>query len=959
MMRNRTKPTCTSGGAGILPVLLAALFALTVHAATSAEELSTEPIPADAEFFEKQIRPLLIARCTKCHGDMLEPKGGLSLTSRDAILAGGESGPAAVSGKPAESLLIGAIHYDGLEMPPEGDRLEPLEIAALERWVELGLPWPKSDATSLARSRLAAEASQIAAARQSHWAFQPVANPPLPAVRNASWPQTTIDYFILAQLEAQGLAPSAPADKRAQLRRMSFDLVGLPPTPEEVQAFLADASPGAADRAIDRLLASPHHGERWARHWMDVARYADTKGYVLFKESNIPWAYTYRDYVIRAFNEDLPYDRFIVEQLAADKLPLGDDRRALTALGFLTLGSGFMNNQQDVIDDRIDVVTRGLLGLTVTCARCHDHKFDPIPTRDYYALHGVFASSFEPIVPPLFEPPPNTEAYAKFATELAARQEQLNTFLKEKFNALIAGAHTRVAEYLLAAHELKDRPPTEDFMLLADPDDLNPTMIIRYQTYLARTRQSYDPIWAPWHALADLPAADFSAQAPAVVRRVIAEAPRDEPIHPWIAAALLAEPTPTFADVAGRYGKLLLGVHELWHVELEKARQANQPAPGGLADPAAEALRLALDGPDAPAALASSEVNELMLLPDREAQNVRNKLVKEIEEFRAAGDAAPPRAMVLEDLSEPVHARVFVRGNPTQLGDEVERRFLRVLCDGEPKPFNAHDSGRLALARAIADRDNPLVARVIVNRVWMWHIGTPLVSTPSDFGVRSEPPTHPALLDHLAWHFMEQGWSLKWLHRQILRSATYQQASLDRPACRAVDPENTTLWRMNSRRLDFESTRDALLAVAGQLNPALGGKPFDNVTDPAAARRTMYARIDRLNLPGVFRTFDFPNPDASSAERSLTTIPQQALFLMNNPLVQSCAKQMLTRPDVAILGDNSEKIRRMYRLAFGREPSDDELQWSQALLSDAAERPAAWVEFAQGLLLANEFVFID
>jgi hypothetical protein len=456
-----------------------------------------------------------------------------------------------------------------------------------------------------------------------------------------------------------------------------------------------------------------------------------------------------------------------------------------------------------------------------------------------------------------------------------------------------------------------------------------------------------------------LPPADFSAQAQAAVRRVIAEAPPDAPVHPWVAAALLAEPTPTFADVAQRYGKLLLGVHKLWQVEFERARQASLSAPSGLADPTAEALRLALDGPDAPAALASSEINELMLLPDREAQNVRNKLVKEIEEFRAAGDAAPPRAMVLEDLSEPVHARVLVRGNPTQLGDEVERRFLRVLSDGEPEPFSAHDSGRLELACAIADRNNPLVARVIVNRVWMWHLGTPLVATPSDFGLRSDPPTHPELLDHLAWSFMEQGWSLKWLHRQILRSAAYQQASVDRPECRAVDPENAKLWRMNPRRLDFESTRDALLAVAGELNPILGGKPFDNVADPAATRRTMYARIDRLNLPGVFRTFDFPNPDASSPERSLTTIPQQALFLMNNPLVQSCAQQMLNRPDVAGLDENDQKIRRLYQLAYGRAPSDDELKWSQELVSHAAERPAAWEELAQGLLLANEFVFVD
>jgi hypothetical protein len=558
----------------------------------------------------------------------------------------------------------------------------------------------------------------------------------------------------------------------------------------------------------------------------------------------------------------------------------------------------------------------------------------------------------------LFEPPPQTEAYAKFAAELAQRQRKLDEFLNEKFRALIDGAHTRVAEYLLAAHELKDRPPTEDFMLLADPNDLNPTMIIRFQSYLARTRKNGDSVWALWHALADLPAGEFSARAPEVIRSVIAVAPADRPVHPWVAASFLAEPPATFADVASRYGKLLVGVQQLWQTELKRAEQTKQPAPPGLPEPAAEALRLALDGPDAPAALLPSEINELMLLPDREGQNVRNKLIKDIEDFRAAGDAAPPRAMVVEDLEKPLPARVFVRGNPTQLGDAVERRFLRVLCDGEPAPFAAHDSGRLELAHAIADRNNPLTARVIVNRVWQAHFGTPLVSTPSDFGLRSARPTHPQLLDHLAWNFMDHGWSLKWLHRQIVLSATYQQSSADRPECRAIDSENAKLWRMNPRRLDFESTRDALLSVAGQLSPALGGKPFDNVADPAATRRTMYAKIDRLNLPGVFRTFDFPNPDASSPERSLTTIPQQALFLMNNPLVQTCAKQMLARADVASLTGEA-KIARLYQLAFGRNPTPEELGWSQEAIGDSASRPTALEEFTQGLLLTNEFVFVD
>ena len=353
------------------------------------------------------------------------------------MLAGGDSGPAAIEGKPAESLLIAAVKHDGLEMPPDRPPLGDADVARLSRWIERGLAWPAADAQALARAKTLAENETIAAVRGSFWSFQPVSHPPLPEVRDTGWSKTPLDRFVLAELEQHALTPSPAADRQTLLRRLSFDLVGLPPTPAEIDAFLADDSPDAVRRVVDRLLASPHYGERWGRHWLDVARFADTKGYVQFEGSDYPWAFTYRDYVIRAFNEDLPYDRFIVEQIAADQLPLGDDKRPLTGLGFLTVGSGFMNNQQDVIDDRVDVIARGLLGLTVTCARCHDHKFDPIPTSDYYSLYGVLASSVEPLVPPLFEDPPQTEAYAEFAKQLSERQRKLREFMDGKFAALV------------------------------------------------------------------------------------------------------------------------------------------------------------------------------------------------------------------------------------------------------------------------------------------------------------------------------------------------------------------------------------------------------------------------------------------------------------------------------------------------------------------------------------------
>jgi mono/diheme cytochrome c family protein len=933
-------------------VVLAGLALLPVLAPAA------EPNAADAEFFEKEVRPLLIRHCYECHGDVAKPKGGLKLTSRESVLAGGETGPAAVAGKPDESLLISAINYDGLEMPPEDKKLSPIEIARLTRWVERGLPWPALDAASLTRGDTLAENERIAAARRSHWSFQPVASPPLPGVRDPAWPRMPLDRFVLAQLEKHGLAPSPPVDKRTLLRRLSFDLVGLPPTPQEIQNFLADQSNEAVSRVVDRLLASPHYGERWGRHWLDVARYADTKGYVLFQESNLPWSYTYRDYVVRAFNDDLPYDRFILEQIAADQLPLGDDRRPLTALGFLTVGSGFMNNQYDVVDDRIDVVTRGLLGLTVTCARCHDHKYDPIPTRDYYSLYGVLASSVEPTVPPLFEDPPQTETYAAFAAELAQREQKLKEFLDKKFRELVDGARSRVGEYLLTAHAMRDNPPTDDYMLLADGDDLNPTMIVRYQAFLRRTAGHHDPVLAIWHALAGLKEEEFAAQAAATVRRTIAAATSQRPINPLVAGAFLGRPLAKLADAARIYNELLTGADSLWRAEIERASAEGRPPPKSLADANTEALRQILYGQAAPANMAPSDINTLALLPDRPSQGVRDKLVKAIEQWRAEGPAAPPRAMVLEDLPKPIEPRVFVRGNPHNLGDPVSRQFLRVLCDGPPVPFQ-QGSGRLELARAIASRDNPLTARVIVNRVWLAHFGSALVRTPSDFGLRSEPPTHPALLDYLAANFMEHGWSIKWLHRQIVLSATYQQASDERPECADVDPENIWLWRTNRRRLGFETTRDALLAVAGRLDPTLGGPPVKEIFAPAATRRTIYGYIDRLNLPGIFRTFDFPNPDATSPQRPLTTVPQQALFFMNNPLVIEAAKNMLARTDVTAQTDPAAKIVRLYRLAFGREPSTEELDWAQNFVATASQRPAVWNELAQGLLAANEFVFID
>ncbi len=889
-----------------------------------------------ADFFEARVRPLLAEHCFRCHGPEKQ-QSGLRLDSRTAMLKGGDNGPALVPGDIAKSLLLQAVRHEGdLRMPSKQKKLSPQEIEILTAWVKMGGPWPDTKKTD----------SVAVNDWKKHWAFQPIRNPPIPLVKNGQWPQTALDRFVLSKLEEKGLGPSPAADRRTLIRRVTFDLIGLPPTPEEVAAFERDLYPDALARLVDRLLASPHYGERWGRHWLDVARFADTKGYVFFEDASFTWAWTYRDYVIRAFNEDLRYNRFILEQLAADRLPLGADKRALTALGFLTLGGRFMNNQHDILDDRIDVVTRGLMGLTVTCARCHDHKYDPIPAKDYYALYGVFASCAEPTVPPLYQPPPQTEEFAKFEKELKEREKKLTDFVKAKHEELTRGARHRVAEYLLAAHAQRDQPSTEEFMLISETGELNPTMIVRWQKQLERTRKRKDPVFALWHAFAALPDNEFAARAATITPT----RPASE-INPLVAQAFAKAPPTSLKEVAQRFAVLLKDVDDKW----QKLRADNSQAIT-LPDAAEEELRQVFYGPDAAPQVAFLPYGDLSLLPDRASQGKLQELRKALEQWRATGPGAPPRAMVLEDLPTPYEPRVFLRGNPNNLRETTPRR-MPLAAAGAKRTAFTQGSGRLELAQAIVDRDNPLTARVLVNRVWLHHFGAGLVRTPADFGLRGDAPSHPALLDWLATWFMDNGWSLKKLHRLILLSSVYQQKSDDRPMCQNVDPENRLLWRMDRRRLDFEATRDALLAVSGKLDRTIGGPSVQNYLATDAKRRTLYAHLDRLNVPNLYRTFDFPSPDATSPERVTTTVAPQALFLMNHPFVHDCAKQLANRPDITSGKTDIVKIERLYQIVFGRAPTPEELLLGRSFL--AGPGAAAWQRYAHALLMANEFVAVD
>ncbi|HET6326080.1 MAG TPA: PSD1 and planctomycete cytochrome C domain-containing protein [Planctomycetaceae bacterium] len=917
------------------------------------------------EFFESRIRPLLVKNCYECHSAQAKiVQGKLRLDSRAALRRGGESGAALVPGDVAGSLLVRALRYEDHEMPPKG-KLPPAAIADVERWVKMGAPDP--------RDRPDSEVPQTPGKRQrvidftearKHWAYQPVRNPPLPVVKNAGWSHNEVDRFVLAQLEARGLRPAPEADRRTLLRRVSLDLVGLPPTFREVEAFANDDSPRAFEKVVDRLLASPHYGERWGRHWLDVARYADTKDLVLvFGDDAIrPYAYTYRDYVTKAFNADVPYDRFIIDQLAADQTAGKGEAWRLAAMGYLTLGRLFDYNLNDEYDDRIDTVTRGMLGLTVACARCHDHKYDAIKQADYYSLYGVFASSEEPVDLPLLADPAKVPGSAEFQKKFSATEKTFQEHVERQFREQTETTRRRVGDYLLTV--ATTRPdPNEDavFFMSLSPDQLRPQIVGRWRRYLALRSTPNDPVFGVWADYMRLTDADFEQQASTVTKQWLAKphGTAAGQLNPLVADALAVAEIHGKADVAKAFGQAFLGAYATLNKE-EAQRELRPPEDGR----ARQQLLDVLTGPEGPAWFPRSNAYLYMSRVERDRYH---SLQLELDRVAVKSPGTPPRAMVVNDAATLCSPRIFVRGNPSQPGEPVPRQFLQLLAGDHPQPFT-HGSGRLDLARAIASRDNPLTARVFVNRVWMHHFGEPLVSSPSDFGVRAAPPTNPKLLDYLASSFMADNWSIKNLHRRIVLSAAYQQSSADRPECRRVDPENRLLWKFNRQRLDMEAMRDSMLAVSGRLDPQLFGRPADIVGDPACRRRTLYGLVDRQHLPGFFRAFDFANPDQSAERRPQTTVPQQALFAMNSPFMLMQAKSLVARPQVAGKLAPADRVESLYEIVFGRRPDEAETELALRFLDhmqpDAAPGAAPakldpWAQYAQVLLASNEFLFVD
>ncbi|MBI3417511.1 MAG: PSD1 domain-containing protein [Verrucomicrobia bacterium] len=900
------------------------------------------------DFFERKIRPVLIERCYKCHSAESEKlKGGLLLDSRAGILKGGESGqPAIVPGQAERSRLIEAIRYlnDDLQMPPK-KKLSAEQIADFVAWVNSGAPDPRTNPISDLRSGVSELKSQTAKAVE-HWAFQLPKDQPIPPVRNPRWPQTPIDNFILTKLEARGIGPSPRADKRTLIRRATYDLIGLPPTVNEIADFLGDNSRDAFARVVARLLASPHYGERWGRYWLDVARYADTKGYVYSdrEEGRFVHSHVYRDWVIRAFNDDLPYDQFLVQQIAADQLPDSSNPRfaslqpQFAAMGFLTLGRRFLGVVHDIIDDRIDVVMRGTQGLSVGCARCHDHKFDPIPTRDYYSLYGVFNGCTEKML--ALNPSNATNAIAsEFEKSFRERVEKYNQTMQKRREEFSNRFRAKVADYLVAALDTR-KLPSEEFYEIRGPDDLNPTVVRAWEAWLLQTTNSFHPVFAPWNALRELAEKEFASRAPDILARFSAPNANSENVNPAVIKALTEKPVASLRDVAGRYGQLLANAHQQWQTNVQLALTNKTDLPVTLPDAAQEQLRQVLYSINSPATVPVLAVADLEWYFDEGARVELFKLFSEIERWIVKVGSSPPFAVTLEDRPTQKNPRVFLRGNPANKGDEVPRQFLEIVAGKARQPFQ-RGSGRLEMAEAIASKDNPLTARVMVNRIWLHHFGAGLVTTPSDFGTRCEPPSHPELLDWLAQRFIDDGWSIKKLHRLILLSSVYQQVSdaTTNAGALQIDPENRLLWRMNRQRLDFEAMRDSLLAAAGRLDNTLGGKPTDLTTKPFSTRRTVYGFLDRQFLPGLLRVFDFANPDMHAPQRFTTTVPQQALYFMNSPFVVEQARVLAARSAPAATQQSEQRLRRLYQLAFQHEPAPRQLEAGLHFVNSALAEP--------------------
>ncbi len=884
-----------------------------------------------AEFFETKVRPLLVEKCQSCHGAEKQ-QASLRLDSKMGLLGGGESGSAIVAGQVEESLLIQAVRREGLEMPPD-EPLDESEIAILEKWVRDGGYWPKE--TEQTNKVSLGDQEAILHHAESHWSFQPIVKPSVPRAAPDADIRNPIDAFIVSKLGESGIVPVEMADRRTLLRRASYDVTGLPPTVKAVEEFERAEDGDAFAKVTDDLLASKPFGQRWGRYWLDIARYADTRDWQAQTDERFPFAYTYRDYVIRSINEDKPYDLFLREQLAADMLTTDAHSPSLAGLGFMTVGPRFRNNNLEQIADRLDAVTRGMMGITVACARCHDHKYDPIKIDDYYALYGVFDSTTLTDELPTLSGgrrilPEEKAAYEKAKAE---KIQDLEDYIAKLRSDAIDEVAADPMKYFKAFYEtsLARSMQIRGAITKYKVQDTAMTAFEASMERIAKNKSlSQDPVLGPLVVGLAMSDKEFKGKAS---RFVQSEAESEKNRNPIVVKALQESQPKTRQSLLETYANVF--------AEVKSYKDDLSPAQAAVRN----------------AFVASAGVldfsRQSVIAGHRLLGGGRKKLgdlESEIREVDAKHPGSPPRAMIVTEKEKPVSPFVMLRGEPNRRGDSVPRRFIAFLDHGDPKPFE-HGSGRLELADKITDPANPLTARVAVNRVWMRYFGVGLVDNADDFGLRCDAPVHRELLDWLAASLIENKWSMKWLHRTIMESAAYQRSSIEPGSFKAseVDPENTLLWRQNRRRLDFEATRDTMLAVSGELDRSLEGPSVKLSQLPYSFRRTVYAYVDRVDMDPILKTFDFASPLASAATRSETTVPQHALFVMNHPFVIDRAKTIAAkvRPTDANKESMMRGVNSLFRRMLSRTPTAPERASAISFLSapistEGLKRSSPW-----------------
>lgn len=913
------------------------------------------------DFFETKIRPIFANVCSNCHDD--KATSGLRVLSREALLQGGHRGPAIVPNDPEKSLLIQAVRQTGDLKMPKGGKLPPEDVQNLTEWVRMGAPWPQAKPLIASGTPF-----KITPEQRAFWSFQPIKMPAVPVVKNARWAKTDIDRFVLAKLEAQGISASPEADRRTLIRRATFDLTGLPPTPEEIDAFEKDKSANAFAKVVDRLLASPRYGERWGRHWLDVARYAedDVRGLDPKGRGYMPFtgAYVYRDWVIKAFNDDLPYDKFVRYQLAGDLTRDNDSKMALPGTAFLGGGPWLWDQAEpvqgraDERNERIDAVSRGLLGLTVACARCHNHKYDPISQKDYYALAGVFASSTYK------EYPLTSDAQVAIWKEKEQKylelEEELGEFTKSEREHLADILAHQTSQYMVAAWRVTGKPKltvTE----AAEQDHVDPEMLDRWVKFLAQPPKFY-PFLKDWQAM-------------------IAAGGKEEDEAKALADA--------FQDLILRMETAQRDIKE--ENEIIKAkndvkkRSRRDALPNEFETDDQFCPGCSLELKTLPTEQASLWIDLFMMslnsdeekpMPglfvfydwglkrrlNAEWRDYIASMEKEIETLKKSLEPRYPFVHGLTDKPKPVNIAVNLRGNPHNLGEEVPRRFLAVLSPEQSLPF-MEGSGRLQLANDIIE--SPIATRVFVNRAWKWHFGTGIVNTPDNFGFAGEKPSNPELLEYLAARFRASGFSLKRLQREIMLSAVYQTSSDESREAHEKDGNNRFYSHFNRQRLDAESIRDSILFVAGDLDLKEMGGPSKDF-GPENTRRTVYCKISRFRLNNYLQVFDFPNPGFTAEQRFSTNVPVQRLYFMNNDFVYDQAGKFAER--VFSKGSDEARIVEAYHVLYGRAPSRQEVELGLQFLRTTPEKPGnnisgepitAWKEYARVLLSANEFEFVD